>query len=184
MYSAPFSLLPSRAANFLLLGYTNCSISILYWAAAGSWGSTRHRWPVQAIVITTPQRACILFVWVFRMHAASVLTAFILFFLHLILTPLLTGSYFLVSLQIWGVLFDARPPVDLASHKNDLAKFMFAKCHQGKSQLDWMVVMFYSIVHSVCSNIKGSICNFPKALLQSVSYSSRSHSTDISKLHF
>lgn len=51
MYSAPFFLLPSRAANFLLLGYTNCGISILYWVAAGSWGSTRHWWPEQAIVI-------------------------------------------------------------------------------------------------------------------------------------
>lgn len=30
MYSAPFSRLLSRAANFLLLGYTNCSISIPY----------------------------------------------------------------------------------------------------------------------------------------------------------
>lgn len=36
MYSAPFSRFPLRAANFLLLGYTNCTISILYWAATGS----------------------------------------------------------------------------------------------------------------------------------------------------
>lgn len=73
MYSTPFSLLSSRAANFLLLGYTNCSISILHWAAAGSWGSTRHWWPVPAIVITTLER---LFVWVCRTNAASVLLAF------------------------------------------------------------------------------------------------------------
>ncbi len=80
MYSAPFSRLPSRAANFLLLGYTNYSISILYWAVAGSWDSTRHRWPVQAIVITTPQRPSVRFVRVSQTHAASVLTAFILLF--------------------------------------------------------------------------------------------------------
>lgn len=52
MYSAALSCLPTRAANFLLLGYTNCRISILHWAAAGSWGPIRHRWPLQAFVIT------------------------------------------------------------------------------------------------------------------------------------
>lgn len=50
MYSAPFSRLPLRAANFLLLGYTNCGISILCWAATGSEGFTRQRWPLQVIV--------------------------------------------------------------------------------------------------------------------------------------
>lgn len=112
MYSAPFSRLPSRAANFLLLGYTNCSISILYWAAAGSWGSTRHQWPVQAIVITTPQRPSLLLVWVSHPCAASVLTAFILLFL--LSYPDLSvkgihGSYFLF------LPYEAQPPVDLAS---------------------------------------------------------------------
>lgn len=72
MYSTPFSRLSSRAANFLLLGYTNCSISILYWAAAGSWSSTRHWWPVPAILITTPQRPFVSFFWDSQTHAASI----------------------------------------------------------------------------------------------------------------
>lgn len=75
MYSLPFSCLPSRAANFLLLGYTNYCISILHWAAAGSWGSTRHWWPLQAVVITTEKLSAIV-VWVCQTHAASGLSDF------------------------------------------------------------------------------------------------------------
>lgn len=90
MYSATFPSFFSRAANFLLLGYTNCSISILYWTAAGSWGSTRHRWPVQAITI--PQRPYAPLVWVShkRTQLPFWLHSFLLF-LFLVLTFQLTG---------------------------------------------------------------------------------------------
>lgn len=76
MYSAPLARLPSSAANFLLLGYTNCAISILRSAAAGSWVFSRHRWPVQAIVIVIPQRPPALFVWVSQTCAASTFDCF------------------------------------------------------------------------------------------------------------
>lgn len=59
MYSVPFSCMPSRATNFLLLGYINCSINILHGAATGSWSSSRHRWSLQARLITT-ERLCTL----------------------------------------------------------------------------------------------------------------------------
>lgn len=49
MHSAPLSRLPLRAANFLLLGYTDCAISILCWAATGSL--SRHWCTLRVVVL-------------------------------------------------------------------------------------------------------------------------------------
>lgn len=95
MYSAPSSPLPLRAANFLLLGYTNCRISILYWAATGSWGFSRHWWPVQAAVITTPQRAPAAFVWISQTNAAVTVQLLYVSYSDIQVEPV-RGSYFLL----------------------------------------------------------------------------------------
>lgn len=170
MYSAPFSCFSSRAANFLLLGYTNCSISILCWSATGSWGSIRHRWPVQAIVITTPQRPSVFSVWFAQTQKTSGFTVLILLFPFLILTfwlkpctPLVKGvhgSYFLFlslgHVYIQELCLFMQDLMLMFSHQNQLWKCMICamldkgnifKCLQQNTTMTSETVSYFQYNH-------------------------------------